>query len=46
VAEWLPLAWSRRVLLHLAASGYDFTWAPDVEEPDTQTLPGFEALPA
>lgn len=42
LAEWLPLTWSRRVLLHLAASGYEFTWVPDVSEPDTQTLPGFE----
>lgn len=42
VAEWLPLAWSRRVLLHLALAGYDFTWTADVPEPDSQTLPGFE----
>jgi hypothetical protein len=42
LAEWLPLHWSRRVLLHLAAAGYAFTWAPDVDEPDSQTLPGFE----
>jgi hypothetical protein len=43
-AEWMPRAVSRQVLMHLAASGYEFTWAPDVEEPDSQTLPGFEVL--
>lgn len=41
-AEWLPLAASRQALLHLASSGYEFTWAEDVEESDTQVLPGFE----
>ena len=42
IAEWLPLPWQRLVLLHLAASGYDFAWAADVPEPDSQTLPGFD----
>ncbi len=41
-AEWLPRAATRQALLHLAASGYEFTWAADVPEPDSQTLPGFE----
>jgi hypothetical protein len=41
-AEWLPLAASRQALLHLASSGYEFTWADDVEDSDTQVLPGFE----
>lgn len=43
MAEWLPRAATLAALLHLAASGYDFSWAPDVPESDTQTLPGFEA---
>jgi hypothetical protein len=42
LAEWMPMRWTKRVLLHLAASGYEFTWAADVPEPDSQTLPGFE----
>lgn len=33
-AEWIPKAASCEVLLFLAASGYGFTWAPDVEEPE------------
>jgi hypothetical protein len=41
-AEWLPLPWQRTVLLHLAASGHQFTWAVDEFESDTQTFPGFE----
>ena len=45
IAEWLPRETSRQILVHLAASGYDFGWAPDKPEPDSETLPGFE-LPA
>jgi hypothetical protein len=45
-AEWLPRPSMLRALLHLAAAGYGFTWEPDVEEPDTETFPGFEDLPA
>lgn len=41
-AEWLPRAATCQALLHLAAAGYGFTWADDVPESDTQTLPGFE----
>lgn len=42
MAEWLPREATRSVLLHLAMQGYEFTWAADVPEPDSQTLPGFE----
>lgn len=41
-AEWLPLSATRTALLYLAASGHEFYWSPDVEEPDSETLPGFE----
>jgi hypothetical protein len=46
IAEWLPRPELRRALIHLASSGYDFTWATDVEESDSETLPGFEVQAA
>lgn len=45
-AEWLPKSASKAAILHLAASGYEFAWAEDKPEPDSETFPGFEVDPA
>ena len=41
-AEWMPMHATRDALIYLASTGVEFTWASDVEESDSQTLPGFE----
>lgn len=38
-AEWIPRPVVTRLLMFLAASGYEFFWEPDVAESDTQDFP-------